>query len=424
MANISIKNDRTDQYTISTSDNRVVLEKGVSIKDADGNGINELPGVSNNDFIIRGTLVSGQMFGGGLLAQGDDTDIMIARTGRLKGESGLLLHGMNDTAVNRGRIEGSDFGIIVAGNNSHVVNYGEIVAEDGMAVYTNLVDAMQLDNHGLIRSFDGFDFQAKSLELNFGKDSVIEFDTTGAIRTNTMAGWTATIRNDGAITHDKVGMSVSISGGAGEEHVRNRGTMTGFVDLDAGDDVYDGRGGRLVKGTVLGGDGNDTYYLSNSKDRVHDSVGWGYDRLTVSASYKLEVNNEIEETRLVGKGDFNLRGNSLDNYLEGNRGDNSLIGLDGNDAFFGGAGDDVMTGGTGVDAFYFKSNADREVVTDFTDGVDLLVLFTGQDIVSVDDLITNHAVQRGGDLVLTGDGTEMIIRNFDKANLTAADFTT
>jgi len=423
MAPTHIKNDRTTQYTISTSNNDIVLDKGASIVSAD-NGIVEASGVSNNDITILGTLVSHGVSGSALYLQGTGTDVEIGESGRLKGETGLILHGQDDTVVNRGRIEGSAFGVILGGNNAHIVNRGEIVADTGSAFFTNAVDSFRLDNHGLIHSFDGFDFQVKALELNFGKDSVIELDSTGAIRTNSLAGWTATIRNSGTITHDDVGMSSAISGGAGEEHVRNRGTMTGFVDLDAGDDVYDGRGGRVIKGEVLGGDGNDTYYLSNSRDRVHDSVGWGYDRLTVSASYRLGVNNEIEETRLAGKGDFDLRGNSLDNYLEGNRGDNRLVGLDGNDAFFGGAGNDVMTGGAGIDAFYFKPDADREVITDFTDGEDLLVYFGTSGADSVASLLANHVEQRGDDVVITNNGTEMILRDFDKANLTAADFTT
>ena len=72
---------------------------------------------------------------------------------------------------------------------------------------------------------------------------------------------------------------------------------------------------------------------------------------------------------------------------------------------------------------YFKANAGREVITDFTDGEDLLILFPDDQIQSVADLLANHTHQRGGDLVISGDGTEMILRNFDKANLTEADFT-
>lgn len=421
MANTHIKNDRTTQYTISTSDNVVVLDKGVSIV-SQTNGINEMLGLTGNEINIEGTLVSHGMFNAALALQGKGTDVEIADSGKLRGESGVIVYGDDVSVVNRGRIQGVEEAIGVRGNNAHIVNHGSIIADDH-AFLTNIVDTMRLDNSGLIRSFDGLDFMVKNLTLNFGKDSVVEFDTGGAIRTNSEAGWTATIRNSGTIMHDKVGMSISISGGMGEEIVRNRGTLTGFVDLEGGDDVYDGRGGRLVKGTVLGGDGNDTYYLDNSKDRVHESTGWGYDRLTVSASYRLDINNEMEETRLAGKGDFNLRGNTLGNYLEGNVGDNRLVGLAGNDAFYGGAGNDVMTGGDGIDTFYFKLNSDREVITDFTDGEDLLVLFTGDEIESVADLLANHAHQRGDDLVLSGDGTEMIIRNFDKANLTAADFT-
>ena len=423
MAKIQIKNDRTSQYSISTSDNQIVVEKGVTV-DSPNSGINEVPGLTGNEIVVKGTLLSQGMFDAALSLNGMGTEAEIAASGRLKGMNGFIVNGDDISVVNRGRVEGSDFAFSVAGDNAHIVNRGEIIADTGNAFFSNMVTSLRLDNDGLIRSDNGFDFQAQQLELNFGKDSVIELSSTGAIRTNSITGWTATIVNEGKIMHHNVGMSSAISGGAGSENVRNTGTMTGFVDLDAGNDVYDGRGGRVIQGQILGGDGDDTYYISSSKDRVHDSVGWGYDRLTVSASYRLGVNNEMEETRLVGKGDFSLRGNSLDTYLEGNRGDNRILGLAGSDTLNGGAGDDMLIGGTGADAFYFKANSDREIITDFTDGEDLLVLFTGKDIVSVDDLIANHAHQQGADLVISGDGTEMIIRNFDKANLTAADFTT
>jgi len=422
MAKTHIKTDQTTQYAISTSGNRIILDEGVAITNGAGDAMNEMAGVTDNQITIRGTLAASGILSSALALHGNGTDVEIARSGRLKGELGVALHGQDATLVNHGRIEGSGFAFAVAGN-SHIVNHGAIISDDGSAFFTNVIDTLRLDNDGLIRSKDGFDFQVKSLELVFASDSVIEFDTAGAIRTNSQTGWTAIIRNDGTITHDKVGMSSAISGGAGNELVRNTGTMTGFVDLDAGDDRYDGRGGRVIDGHILGGDGNDVYILDNSRDRVHDSVGWGYDKLRVSASYSLGVNNEIEETWLVGKGDFNLKGNSLGNYLIGNRGDNRLVGLAGNDVFAGGAGDDVIIGGDGGDVFYFKPDADREIITDFTDGEDLLIYLGTSAFDTLENLLANHVEQRGDDLVISNNGTEMILRNVDKADLTAADFT-
>jgi Ca2+-binding RTX toxin-like protein len=155
---------------------------------------------------------------------------------------------------------------------------------------------------------------------------------------------------------------------------------------------------------------------------VHDSAGWGFDTLKVSCSYNLGDNNEIEKTIMTGKGDFKLTGSNLDNYLQGNKGDNILRGLEGSDTFWGGAGNDVMTGGADADLFHFKANSEREVITDFTDGVDSLLLYAGKQIKTIEDLLANHVHQDGKDLVISGDGTEMILKNFDKADLTVDDF--
>lgn len=67
--------------------------------------------------------------------------------------------------------------------------------------------------------------------------------------------------------------------------------------------------------------------------------------------------------------------------LQGNRGHDSLRGGNGNDTLTGGAGRDTMSGGSGADVFVFSSASDsgatrakRDVIEDFTSGVDLVDL--------------------------------------------------
>jgi Ca2+-binding RTX toxin-like protein len=424
MAKITVDKNRTTMLEITTSNNTVTVEKG-NVFDSMSHGIVESGGPSGNEYRILGSVFAN---GGGnhaLSFDGADTTVSVGEAGKLKSDYwGVRAYGDDSRIVNDGRIEADAIAIGVGGDNLRLVNRGTIVS-DGAAIETDALSTFRMDNEGTIKTADGFSFRIADLTLNFGKDSVVEFGKYGSIDlTMSEAGWTSRIRNEGDIRHDGNGMIASVHGGDGRELVRNSGTMTGFVDLGAGDDRYDGRDGRLFKGTVLGGDGDDVYRISHSKDRVHESAGWGHDKLYVSASYTLEVNNEIEETRLTGKGDFKLTGNTLDNNLIGNRGDNVLRGMEGSDAFFGGAGNDVMTGGgSEMDAFYFKPNADREIVTDFTDGEDFLVLVTGKDIKSIDDLLDHHVHQDGKHLVISGDGTEMILKNFDIKDLGMADFT-
>lgn len=424
MAKINVEKNRTTQLEITTSDNTVTVGKGI-VFNAQTNGIVESGSASGNHYVIKGAVISHEFGNASLSYSGADTIVNIEDGGKLKSDYwAIRAFGDESRIVNDGRILGAAVGIGIAGDNARVINHGTIASTNGTAIDTDNLAKFRLDSDGTITSDAGLHLRVENLTLNFARSSVVEFGSSGAIDTSlSQAGWTARITNAGEITNKGNGMINAISGGAGVEIVRNSGSMTGFVNLGEGDDRYDGRGGRLHEGTVFGGDGNDTYLLSSSKDKVHESAGFGYDKLTVSFSYKLGLNNEIEETYLAGRGDHNLTGNAYGNYLQGNRGDNHLAGKAGMDAFFGGAGDDVITGGADTDVFYFKQNADREIITDFTDGEDFLVLFGGKDIKSVNDLLNHHVHQDGKDLVISGDGTEMVLRNFDKDDLTTADFT-
>ncbi|MGV3553143.1 hypothetical protein [Rhizobium sp.] len=423
MAKINIEKNRTTALDISTSNNTITLAKGY-VFDSSSYGIFEGGNTSGNRYIINGTMITHGSSWQPLSLNGDNSTLIIGRQGKLEsGDWAMSSFGDDNRIVNNGRIESEDAAFAIVGNGNHITNRGTIVTKF-QGIDTDKVSDLRVDNQGTIKAGDGLMFRAEDLTLNLGKDSVLKFGYGGSIDTsNASADSVSRINNAGSISHAQDGMIASISGGMGREIVRNTGTMDGFVSLDAGNDVYDGRGGRLF-GTVLGGDGNDKFYLSNSKDKVAESAGWGYDKLYVSASYTLGANNEIEEMHLLGKGDFNLTGNELDNRLFGNKGDNRLIGGGGSDGLWGGAGKDVITGGMGADAFHFKPNAGREIITDFTDGEDILVLSPGQDIKSIADLLANHVYQDGKDLVISGDGTEMILRNVDKSQITALDWDT
>jgi Ca2+-binding RTX toxin-like protein len=423
MAKIDIKNDRNKPLDITSSDNTVTVHEGVTLKSATY-GIAEVLGLGGNGYVIDGSVTAKGSGNVALQMFGHDETVSIGATGQLRADYwALVSFGDGVEIENSGHIVGDTVGVGIAGDASHLVNAGEIVSRNGSALNTDYVTDFRLDNDGLMSSKEGLDLRAESLTLDFGKRSVVEFGSSGAVDILSETGWTAKITNRGEIANTDKGMINAITGGEGVENIRNTGTITGFVWLGGGDDRYDGRGGRVLDGTVGGGEGNDKYFLDNKHDSVHESVGEGYDRLTVSFSYKVLYYAEFEEIRLAGKGDFRLTGNDMANYLGGNKGDNRLTGHGGADAFFGGAGEDVMTGGADADAFYFKPNADREIVTDFIDGEDFLVLFTGKEIDSIADLLANHLHQKGDDLVISGDGTTMILRDFDKANLTDADFT-
>jgi Ca2+-binding RTX toxin-like protein len=146
-----------------------------------------------------------------------------------------------------------------------------------------------------------------------------------------------------------------------------------------GDDSLDG-----LKGidTMIGGDGNDTYYVDNVKDVIVEGdqaqSNAGDDDLvhSTAAAYTLPAN--VEHLIIDGKAKGNGTGNALDNRLTGNIAVNVLSGLAGNDTLDGGSGNDALTGGDGADTFIFssgiKGNKNIDTVKDFVHGQDKIYL--------------------------------------------------
>jgi len=87
----------------------------------------------------------------------------------------------------------------------------------------------------------------------------------------------------------------------------------------------------------------------------------------------------------------------------------------------GGRGNDILTGGGSADEFVFKAGCGKDVITDFVDGADKIDLRNYKGIDAFGDL---DVKKHGNDLVieLAGDDT-ITLRNFDKADLSTADFT-
>jgi Ca2+-binding RTX toxin-like protein len=111
------------------------------------------------------------------------------------------------------------------------------------------------------------------------------------------------------------------------------------------DNIIDGKGGtdRLV-----GGKGNDTYYVDSISDTIVEAVDAGTDTVIASLDFSLRNIANVENLTLIGTA-TTATGNALANILTGNELDNSLYGREGDDILIGGDGNDILDGGTGVD---------------------------------------------------------------------------
>ena len=106
---------------------------------------------------------------------------------------------------------------------------------------------------------------------------------------------------------------------------------------------------------MLGGAGNDTYFVDNVGDIVFENPNEGTDAVFSTVNYTLTAN--VETLVLQGGGNLSGTGNALANSIFGNSGNNTLD---------GGGGADVLTGGTGNDIFVFHAGqANNDTVVDF-----------------------------------------------------------
>lgn len=116
-----------------------------------------------------------------------------------------------------------------------------------------------------------------------------------------------------------------------------------------------------------------------------------------------------------------LLGKGNSNSFSSGPGDDRIAGRGGNDGLFGGAGDDRLTGGAGADYFGFAAGSGRDVITDFTPGVDLLALQGLGPVTAAEAL--DLARQNRQDVVFSfADGTELTLRHVLLVALTEGDF--
>jgi Ca2+-binding RTX toxin-like protein len=117
------------------------------------------------------------------------------------------------------------------------------------------------------------------------------------------------------------------------------------------------------------------------------------------------------------RGNDRLRGGRDLDFLFGGAGRDTLLGNSGRDYLDGEAGNDRLRGGRGADQFLLRLNAGRDVIQDFTDGEDELVMF---QTIPFEDL---DIVQQGQNTVIRyGDRAAAVLTNVDASLITADDF--
>jgi Ca2+-binding RTX toxin-like protein len=154
-----------------------------------------------------------------------------------------------------------------------------------------------------------------------------------------------------------------INGGAGYD------TLYGGT----GDDIMDGGADNDF---MTGDNGNDTLNGGSGEDRIFGGLG--------DDAIFGDDGNDVMSGQ---DGNDTLNGGAGDDTLYGGAGKDVLTGSTGNDTLFTGQGSDILTGGAGCDFFNFESPIGRagynattvgtSIITDFTNGQDLIGLSAG-----------------------------------------------
>ena len=175
-----------------------------------------------------------------------------------------------------------------------------------------------------------------------------------------------------------------LSGGGGNDWLFGE-QGNDYLAGGAGNDLLDGGTGddTLIGGsgadTLIGGEGFDTASYASSFQSVFVNLAtntgvFGDAQGDTFSGIDKVVGSSFSDGLFADDSGVVLDGGAGDDLLVGGAGLDVLIGGTGHDTLEGGLGLDVLTGGAGADHFVFNRGDGPDLVTDFQQGVDKIVL--------------------------------------------------
>ena len=170
--------------------------------------------------------------------------------------------------------------------------------------------------------------------------------------------------------------------------------------------------GSLGADTLRGFNGNDRLFGNGGNDGVYGEGG--KDRLVGGAGNDGLFGGSKADKLLGGVGNDTLKG-------EG--GNDTLLAGGGADILDGGRGRDVLNGGKGADTFVFGKKYGKDVIQDFKNNVDTIVLDDAlwRGDLSVREMLDKYASVVGDDIVLDFGKHELKIEDFTRIKALADD---
>lgn len=202
-----------------------------------------------------------------------------------------------------------------------------------------------LFNHGQIAGGAGIYTGQSSLIVNTGLISgSANTPNSGGALIGSQSGDAIEIVNAGTIVGAHASINYYFGGGASVD-IDNSGTLIGNVLLGhAGTSTVTNTG--RIDGSIIFGDGDDSYFGAQGGSVVGIDAGSGSDWLTGS---------NADDGFYGGDGNDILKGRRGDDTLWGDAGDDNIRGGRGDDTIVGGTGRDTMRGGHDDDTFVFLS---------------------------------------------------------------------
>ena len=416
--------DNLENLTLSGSLNINGVGNGLNNKLIGSNGNNILDGGAGNDTFI-GNLGSDTLIGGlgndvyyvdglDIIIEKDSEglDTVIAASSYTLDVGGniedLMLSGvLNINAIgnkSNNKLTGNSANNTLdggAGDDIFIGNFGEDILIGGAGndvYYVDSLDAV-LENRN-----EGFDTVIAGFSYTLDKsDNVEDLMLSGVLNINGIGN----------------NLNNKLVGNAGNN------TLSG---AEGGDTLIGGEG----FDTLVGGIGDDIYYIDNL-DIIIEQFEGGIDSIISAFTYSLAEIDNVENLTLLGVGNFNAIGNSINNRLTGNIGNNFVDGGAGNDVIIGGNGSDTVIGGLGDDIYYIDSldtiieNSGEGLDTvvagfsytlDATDNLENLTLSGSLNINGVGNGLNNKLIGSNGNNILDGGaGNDTFIGNLGSDTL-------
>jgi Ca2+-binding RTX toxin-like protein len=297
----------------------------------------------------------------------------------------------------------SDAGLFqISDNIEGLVLYGSGIRGIGNAS-DNVLIGNALDN-----VLDGGPGGNDQLSGGAGNDSYFVHNPGSIAFENAGEGFDV-VYSDAAVYQISDNVEALVLYGNGIRAIGNAGDN--FIAGNALDNVLDGGVGGNDQ--LVGGAGNDSYFVHTSGSTVTENAGGGYD-IVYSDAFAFQLSENIEALSLYGNA-VRGTGNAGNNLITGNTLDNVLDG--------GVSGYDFLTGGAGRDSFVYQPTGfARITIQDFNVAAGETIQIDHTRLGSFAE-VQSHAFQNGTDTLIQIDQDHAIkLVDVTAASLTSANF--